>query len=207
MENGVAWIFKTLIKVPVIIAVSFLILNIFAFTVSYFRVVGAANTLQRAVMDNNFLTTADKESFEEYLKGLETSYLTDIHYVINTDANKNTAVSADSFKDAPRTGRGAIIENKRRQYGNTIDVGIVAQYKFILPLQHVEMVEGGAVAGFGGMANSASGRMIDASGTRGMVAGVDNGTNSARASKFANTISVVTRVIGMQYYSDLDVNR
>lgn len=203
MENGVAWIFKTLIKVPIIIVTSFLIFNIFAFTVSYFRIIGAANALQQNVMSNNFLTKADRISFENYLDSLNTSYLTDLHIVLDTEAYG--AINNQSLID------NRTFNNKRVQYGTPIDVGIVGTYQFVMPLQRIEVydgqVEGDEVLGYGGVGMGVSGTVsvknYTANGS-GAVAGVADGTNNKRSDRFKNRIAVINRVIGMQYYSDLN---
>lgn len=205
MENGVTWIFRKLIKVPVIILVSFGILNIFAFTVSYFRIVGASNTLQQAVMDNNYLTKADEETFKDYLASLETAYLQNIRLVIDTEVdNKKASPNYEAIEASGNT-------NTRKQYGNVIDVGVVAEYKFIMPLQHTETLKDGKVAGYGGTSTGASGGIRgdldtyrgDTAATQSVNTDFDD-LKGGRADKFGGTIAIVNRVIGMQYYSDLD---
>ena len=50
MSDEVKFIFKTLLKVPVIIVVSFLILNIFAFFFIYFKVLGLSYVVMQTAV-------------------------------------------------------------------------------------------------------------------------------------------------------------
>ena len=210
MENGVTWIFRTLIKVPIIIMTSFVILNIFAFTVSYFRIVGASNTIQQVVMDNNFIPAHELETFNNYLASLETAYLQDIKVVIDTDVDDTTSTPSDNI--APYMDDDSlIISNHKRQYGNVADCGVTARYKFILPLQYPETLEGGQVVGYGGTASGAAGGVRgDVDTLRGDTAATQSvnkdfdDLEGTRADSFGGNITVVNRVIGMQYYSDLE---
>lgn len=185
MSDGVKFIFKTLIKVPFIICVSFFIFNIFAFTVSYFRIVGASNTLQQAIMDNNYLVPSDKDTFDTYVNNLSTSCLTDIQLIVDTDGNEYIPGNYQW-------------KNEREQYGNVITCGITARFKPIIPLIYTETLEDGKVKGYGSTETGASG-------------GTKTGAELERLRKEKNekaegNITVVTKVVGMQYYSDLATN-
>lgn len=184
MSDGVKFIFKTLIKVPFIICVSFFIFNIFAFTVSYFRIVGASNTLQQAIMDNNYLVDSDYDTFEGYTEMLKTKCLDNIQIIVDTDGN-----------DYPDNYHW---KNEREQYGNVITCGITARFKPIIPLIYTETLEDDKVKGYGSTETGASG-------------GTKTGAELERLRKEKNekaegNIKVVTKVVGMQYYSDLATN-
>lgn len=185
MSDGVKFIFKTIIKVPFIICVSFFIFNIFAFTVSYFRIVGASNTLQQAIMDNNYLVDSDEETFKKYCNNLSTKCLTDIQLIIDTDGNDYVP---DTYQE----------HNDRKQYGNVITCGITARFKPIIPLIYTDTLENGRVNGYGnGSVNNSGGTKTDAQ------------LQEAREKKNKDAegnITVVTKVVGMQYYSDLATN-
>lgn len=185
MSDGVKFIFKTLIKVPFIIFVSFFIFNIFAFTVSYFRIVGASNTLQQAIMDNNYLVDSDRTTFNTYIENLRTNCLTDIQLIVDTDGND---YDPEHYQE----------HNKRKQYGHVITCGITARFKPIIPLIYTETLEDGKVRGYGSTYTGASG------GTK-----TDAQLQEAREKKNKDAegnITVVTKVVGMQYYSDLATN-
>lgn len=185
MSDGVKFIFKTLIKVPFIIFVSFFIFNIFAFTVSYFRIVGASNTLQQAIMDNNYLVDSDKTTFENYTKLLKTNCLDNIQIIVDTDGNEYVPGNYQW-------------KNEREQYGNVITCGITARFKPIIPLIYTETLEDGKVRGYGSTYTGASG-------------GTKSSADLEKLRKDKNenaegNITVVTKVVGMQYYSDLATN-
>lgn len=185
MSDGVKFIFKTLIKVPFIIFVSFFIFNIFAFTVSYFRIVGASNTLQQAIMDNNYLVDSDKTTFENYTKLLKTNCLDNIQIIVDTDGNEYVPGNYQW-------------KNEREQYGNVITCGITARFKPIIPLIYTDTLEDGKVRGYGSTYTGASG-------------GTKSSADLEKLRKDKNenaegNITVVTKVVGMQYYSDLATN-
>lgn len=181
-EYDVKFIFKTLAKVPIYIMIAFSVLNLFAFTLSYFRIVGASYTLQQAVMDNNFLTQADLDSYNKYLDKLETSYLTDVHVVINTDAGE---------VDTTRT----TFINERHQYGNVVDIGVASTYRFIMPLDIRQQTVGEkGVQGMEGLAGTKTSTYLT--------------KEEMKAKRERNVvggnIDVVNTVVGLQYYSDLE---
>lgn len=186
MSDGVKFIFKTLIKVPIIICVSFFIFNIFAFTVSYFRIVSASNTIQQAVMDNNYLIESDKETFNKYLGDLGTACLTDIKLIIDTDGN--------DYNPGTYTEH-----NVRKQYGHTVTCGVTARFRPIIPLMYNETLQDGKVRGYGSMADESvsGGTKTDAELQR---------LREEKNKDAGGNITIVGKVIGMQYYSDLDTN-
>ena len=54
MTDGVKFIFKTLIKVPVYIVAAFGIFNIFAFCFIYFRLLGVSYVVQQTAIENTY---------------------------------------------------------------------------------------------------------------------------------------------------------
>lgn len=204
MERGVSFIFRTLIKVPIIIMVSFFIFNIFAFTISYFKVIGAVNAIQQVAIDNNFLPQEDVATFEEYLaQEVETTYLQNAQIIINTDGDDfdKKFINADGQRedvDMSNFDPHDLSVNERKQYGNTITVGVTAEYRFIWPLMHIETLEDGSVRGYGPGAGQATG--VDETFTT----ADEQAAERARRADSVGNITVVNKVIGMQYYSDLD---
>lgn len=178
MTSGVKMIFSTLVKVTAYIIASFLVFNLVAFTISYFRVVGASYSLQQVVMDNNYLTEQDLQSFNTYLSKLDTAYLTNLHVVINTDPS-GTQTDRDTFI------------NEREQYGNVVEVGIAADYNFIMPLMRNQMTQDD-----GGVNGLNTGRNAVWLSSAELKQKREN--NRAHAN-----IDVINPVVGLQYYSDL----
>jgi len=180
-------IFFGLAKIPIMIMVVFLAFNVFAFVISYFRIMGVTHTLQQVVIDNNYLTDKDKETFETYLRKLETSYLTNIRIVINTSANDGTATDRYTFI------------NDRKQYGNVIEVGVAADYRFIMPLMPTQMsVDGKGVAGLNGQFNNQA--------ANGSQTYADNNEMERRRNNnvTGGSLDIIETVVGLQYYSDLE---
>ena len=73
MEDGVKFIFKTLLRVPIIIYISFAILNAFAFCFAYFKMLGVSYVVQQAALEDNYLTNDNCESIGNYIRNLDKS--------------------------------------------------------------------------------------------------------------------------------------
>lgn len=193
MDDGIKYVFKTLVKIPIIVIVCYFFLNLFTFASAYLRMQGASNTIQRVVMDYNYLTQNDIETLEEYLAGIDerSSYLNNVQLIINTD-NAFQQDNPDSYR-----------VNNRQQYGVSVACGVTAKYTPVLPLitTYGDMLESGEVEGYGnGSATDESSgggfkdfEAIQAESDRRLAEVTEN-----------NNMTFVNTVIGMQYYSDLD---
>jgi len=117
MSETVKFIFKCLIKVPVIILVSFAIFNIFAFWVSSNKMIGLSYTVQQVAVENNYIPASERSSLENYMQNeLQTDILQSVRFTQGTTFTK-------------------------QQYGSQVKVGVEANYKFIWPLQPRDMTE------------------------------------------------------------------
>jgi hypothetical protein len=203
-ENSVASIFKILIKIPIIISVSYLILNIFAFALSYFKILGASYSLQQIVMENNYLPVSEVESFNKYLRGsdgssgLQTSFLDNIYAVVYTDSEA-TSLSACSGRKSDgsfqKTNNGIIGNNARTQYGSTAYVGIVSNFHALWPFSYNELfVNNAGVTGW----KSGTGSSVKET-TFKSAEDLEKSRKKSTAK-----IDVIHPVIGLQYYSDLE---
>jgi hypothetical protein len=114
MSDSVKFIFKTLIKVPVTIAIAFLVFNIFSWTISYFKLNSASYIVMQVGLENNYIPPNEELMINSYLKSLESDILTDV-----------------------RIG-GESTYNRKRQYGEKLTVGVSANLRFIWPLMHNE---------------------------------------------------------------------
>lgn len=142
----VASIFRPLIKVPIIIAIAFLALNIFSFSISYLRLVSALNSLQQIAMENNYIPSNEMTSFKKYMEGLDTKFLGDFVITIDQSGNSKTYTyksNGDIWNPEDNTWQtqaGTWSEsgsgNVRKQYGSPITCTITADYHFITPLQY-----------------------------------------------------------------------
>ena len=130
MSDGVKFIFKTLLKVPIIILVTYAIFNAFAFSLSYFKILGFSYVAMQTAVENNYLPTQELNTLTTYLTDLETEMLKDTSLTIDTDlTSPNTA------------------DNNKVQYGTTVKITVRAHYDFIWPLQPVEQRTGAAAGG------------------------------------------------------------
>ena len=193
MDDGIKYIFKTLVKVPIIIIVCYFFLNLFTFASAYLRMQGASNTVQRVVMDYNYLTQSDIETLNEYLASIDekSQYLNNVKLVINTD-NAFQQDNVDSYN-----------VNDRKQYGVAVACGVTAKYTPVLPLitTYGDMLESGEVEGYGEGSNTGE----QAGGGFKDFAVIEEEARRREAAAAANNnMTFVNTVIGMQYYSDLD---
>ena len=189
MTDSVKGIFVTLIKIPVIVVIIYLVFNVFAFSYNYFRLLGFSYIVMQTAVENNYLPPDEKNTLETYLATLEQSNVQD-------DGTKreiftNLYLEVDTV-DAQADGSGSV-ENDRVQYGTPIRITVSGHYHFILPLMPTEQVSGGdAVEGLNGTAGTYidrdSGQIIDA---------------MDRTSGQQNNITITYYVPGLKYYPDL----
>lgn len=115
MSDSVKSIFKILIKIPVIIAISYLILNVFAFGISYVRLLSISYSIMQVAMENNYLPENEMNVIKEHINEI-----------------------------APAGDTGGILQNgkiittggnNRKQYGEQVTVGIQADFKWLVPFE------------------------------------------------------------------------
>ena len=199
MEDGVKFIFKTLIKVPIIIVVSYLIFNIFSFTVAYFRLYSVAQMVNSIVMENNYIpgTPTDDASsgtlygqINDYIQNnISTALLQDVRVIIDTDPT-------DGISD----------DNTRVQYGRTANVSVQGRFVWLLPLVNIQgeyLATGvGGIGGAGGSATAVANPDAIRN-ERGF--GDGTGYNEAAIGSHGaqSTINFEYSVPCMKYYSDI----
>ncbi len=131
MSDSIKFIFKTIIKVPIIVIIAYVIFNVFGFGLSYFKMLGLSYVALQTAVENNFIPPDEQRTMERYMSNeLETDILQNVEFTPNT----------------------ALGENARKQYGGEITVGVQAHYKFVWPLQPKETMKDNA--GVDGMNNS-----------------------------------------------------
>ena len=176
MQDGVKFIFKTLLKVPIIILVSFAVFNLFAFCLSYFKLLGISYVAMQTAVENNYIPTEEFNTLENYLNNTMATYMLE-----------NPKLECD-------TGSG----NKRVQYGGKVTVTVSAHYRFIWPLTPKEQTglknsdDVNAVAGQNGTTTRSfsSNAQLEAARMK-----YENNT--------ANNIIITYTVPGLKYYPDL----
>jgi len=206
MTDSVISIFKILIKVPILISISFLILNLFGFAVCYFKILGVTYSIQQVVMENNYLPDAEKDVITEYAVGV----LEGIKKGKESEANKyrfmhNATIYVGSTDDLDssnlkensiiKNGYNIVGDNKRQQYGNPMTVAVAVDFHIMVPLDITEIT--GGVKGTGNATKNGD--------------YVSERQKNYNLGKHATAdeltlkmpIVVKSQVIGMQYYSDL----
>jgi len=140
MEDGVKYIFKTLLRVPIIIYVSFAILNAFAFCFAYFKMLGVSYVLQQAVVENNYLDENNFKSIKTYIESVDnkSAFIVDAHMIID-----------DSNTRAPETYSEVGSLNKV-QYGKEATIGIAYQFNLVWPFDYrrAQYAEGNTLGGY-----------------------------------------------------------
>lgn len=118
MSDGVKYIFKTLIKIPIIILVSFAVFNVFAFMLSYMKVLGISYAVLQTGMENNYIPPNEYYTLQYYMtNAMETPMLSPVEFTPNTTTEK-------------------------KQYGEEITLGVQARYNIIWPLMPTEQIRG-----------------------------------------------------------------
>lgn len=133
MSDTVKFIFKTLLRVPILIIVAYVIFNIFVFGLSYFKMLGLSYVALQTAVENNYIPPEERTSLERYMQD-----------ELQTEILQNVSFTPDSF----------VTPDSRVQYGNTVTIGVQAHYKFLWPLQPKEQFEGNeGVEGWSGSNN------------------------------------------------------
>ncbi|MBR1454027.1 MAG: hypothetical protein IJ593_05230 [Lachnospiraceae bacterium] len=129
MREQVEFIFKTLIKVPIIILVSYLVFNLFAFGISYFKVLGYSYIVSQTIVENNFLPDAEGIILANYADSLETNMLANVSIVDDGNAIEGSSILTKS------------------QYGVAKKFKVQAQYVWIFPLVNTNVETGNGAYG------------------------------------------------------------
>lgn len=121
MAENVKFIFKSLIKVPVIILVVYAVFNVFAFSLSYFKILGFSYVAMQTVVENNYIPEQERNTLDTYLNSMETSMLENLTLECST--------------------------SNKVQYGTPVTVTVSAHYRFVWPLMPNEQRTGAAATG------------------------------------------------------------
>lgn len=187
MQDGVKFIFRTLLKVPIIILVSFAVFNVFAFSLSYFKILGISYVAMQTAVENNYIPSEEGTTIAGYLANTVSTYMLENPRLTCTTAT-GTSISDGS--------RWLGMEN-RVQYGGEVNVRLTAHYRFVWPLQPKEQTTAGkranvnAVAGQNGTgASFLNDRQLENARME-----YENNPN--------NNIVIEYTVPGLKYYPDL----
>lgn len=203
MSEEVKFIFKTLIKVPIIILVSFFILNVFAFFFIYFKVLGASYVVMQVAVENNYIPNAELAQLVNHVSEWNNiEWANDPGIIVGIDDSGDYVYVSDVLNQPANLAGNRDARNKR-QYGSTVTCGVRTGYKFVWPLSHRETLDGAGldselgngtdnvgVGGFGGGGASVSTSKSDLDAKR-----------KAKESLF--DIEITYTVPGLKYYPDL----
>ena len=179
MSSSLRFIFKTLIKIPFIIMMSYFIANLFFFSLFYFKFLGVSYSVMNTGMENN------------YIPPNELAILKDTIEKIDNDS--------ELIKDAKIVVNGA---NSRQQYGKPIVVGVEYRYRWLTPLMPQDIGQRPADL-------RANGSIVDDStaseGNMNMSAAeAEARINALSDRSLASPIQIIYKVPGLQYYADLE---
>lgn len=135
MSDSVKFIFKTLIKVPIIITAAFGIFNIFAFCFIYFKMLGLSYVVMQTAVENNYLPKNELQSLYQYMQDDigAIDMVESASIVVAKDDSGNLATMTSATDTSASSGFARDARTKK-QYGSEVDVGVTCKYKILLPL-------------------------------------------------------------------------
>jgi len=128
MADNVKFIFKSLLKVPIIIFVTYAVFNLIFFGATYFKVLGLSYVAMQVVVENNYIPDAELATLEAYIDTLEDAAML---------SNGTITVQPEGEATA---------NNKRVQYGTPVTVTVGMDFELLIPLMPHEQVDNGVVA-------------------------------------------------------------
>lgn len=122
MQDDVKFIFKSLIKVPVIIFEVYFVFNIFCLMFIFFKTLGYSYVVMQTVVENNYVPAQEMQSLDNQLQELRN--ITFVHgaTVVVTEPEADPKDVSDSY-------------NERTQYGSVKRCGVQVQYEIQWPLR------------------------------------------------------------------------
>ena len=203
MSDSVKYIFKTLVKVPCIIMVCFMVLNAFMFVYSYFKVLGLSYVVMQVAVENNYIPTTEFNTLEAYANSLEKGSVLDHCAVVPGELTVTESATGwgdgNSPWDAAWKARSDGSARVRRQYGARVTCGVIAHLNFIWPLDTREVLDNPdeEYIGWNNPGASFSG-FADETALQGRRADKGDGTSANR-----NNVVIMFTVPGLKYYPDM----
>lgn len=205
MTDEVKFIFKTLLKVPIIILVCYAILNLFSFFFIYFKALGASYVVMQVAVENNYLPATELKELYAYVDEWNDIPMCNNATIIVGKSGSTLYKVTEVSPGVPQTSAtyGTADARRRKQYGNTVTCGVTCDYTIVWPLSHREQLEG---AGLDSKIGT-TGDTVEVAGVRG---GANPGFKSEteldtlRKSKRAGLpITITYTVPGLKYYPDM----
>lgn len=139
MQDDVKFIFKSLIKVPVIIFEVYFVFNIFCLMFIFFKTLGYSYVVMQTVVENNYVPAQEMQSLDQVaLKELRDISFVKSATVVVTEPGADPKDVSDSY-------------NERTQYGSVKRCGVQVTYEIQWPLRPDQQTDNGvAVDGLQG---------------------------------------------------------
>lgn len=189
MTDSVKFIFKTLIKVPLIIMATYIVFNLFGFVFTYFRLLGFSYVAMQTAVENNYIPTSESQTLQSYLDSMDTGIVSNLALGCDTTGSSD-GIMLDCNSDEGKT------QNEKVQYGTEITVSVCAKYNWIWP--------GMNMAGKDGARANAMGITAPEDGEGGLVEAVDEATTTDPSDPSQFNIIIQYTVPGLKYYPDLN---
>lgn len=196
MSDSVKFIFKTLIKVPVIIAVAYGVFNIFAFCFIYFKMLGLSYVVMQTAVENNYLPQKELGTLYDYVHQMDEDIemIENASIIVGIDEDGNY-LSMDNDKDtSPEYDNDA---RRKQQYGKQVTVGVTCDYIFIWPLDYRAADDGVAEKTQGLDGNTGA---VDTGFSPDLM---QEAAANGSAIRSNNAIQITYTVPGLKYYPDL----
>ena len=181
MQDDVKFIFKSLIKVPVIIFEVYFVFNIFCLMFIFFKTLGYSYVVMQTVVENNYVPAQEVQSLDNQLRELRK-----IQFVGGDENNYALAhivIDGEPVYPTNPTGNG---KNTRTQYGSVKSCGVYVNYKIQWPLRPDQQ--------------SSNGQAVN-----GLQGGAGEYTTFG-PSETGVPITITYKVPGLQYYPDLNIS-
>lgn len=228
LQEEVKFIFKTLIKVPVVIFFSYFIFNIIFFFYIYFQMLGFSYVIMQTAVENNYLPTSELNTLAAYLEEMElrNGQLQNCHVIIglNSGDHSDYAMVSNGYRaggsrvpvsmnkvrsitdnHAVGSSEQTGVDNSaltRRQYGANVVVGCYCEYKIIWPLRPDEQVSGYSAST--GATEDAVDGMSGTAGTRSNESELEKRRKDSRH-EVKLPMHFVYQVPGLKYYPDMSM--
>lgn len=183
MQDGVKFIFRTLLKVPIIILVSYAVFNVFAFSLSYFKMLGISYVAMQTAVENNYIPEQEWSTIQGYLNNTVSTYM------LEQPTLRCKTASGENYR--------TYISENRVQYGGEVEVEVAAHYRFVWPLQPKEQTTARRYANVNAVAG------VNGTGSRFLTASQLENARMEYEENPTNNIVIKYTVPGLKYYPDM----
>lgn len=200
MVDSVKFIFRTLLRVPIIIAVVYLCLNVFSFTVNYIRLYSLSQVAINTAMENNYIPQNEFEALLGYADTLTNPIMNRVDIMVGTDAGDVTGTrrSDGTVNGIPFT------QWQRGQYGQEVTVSVTGSFLWLLPIPWVNNNEFAWMDRTEGMGGGPPSVVNDAAAMQAELDRRGLGNPETAVGWPRQNITFTYTVPGLKYYPDID---